>query len=73
MSSFAFASAWSAGTFTSGSTPVPSQLVWVIGLTARPLGTNRSKCGESCRRSPGLAPPPVVSPMIVARFRFFRF
>jgi hypothetical protein len=33
-------SASAAGTATSGSTPVPSQLVPVIGLTARPNGTD---------------------------------
>jgi hypothetical protein len=31
----AISSAWSAGTLTSGLTPVPSQFVFVIGLIAR--------------------------------------
>ena len=40
-------SASSADTFTSGSTPVPSQLVLVIGLIARPPGTNIMKWVET--------------------------
>ena len=35
--------AWSAGIPMSGVTPVPSQLVLVIGLMARPDGTKTSK------------------------------
>ena len=65
-------SAWSAGTITSGVTPVPSQFVLVIGLIARPVGTNMPKCSLRRKPPPGCAPPPVVSPMIVARFKFFR-
>jgi hypothetical protein len=34
----------SADTFMSGSTPVPSQLVLLIGLIARPRGTHTAKC-----------------------------
>ena len=58
--------------FTSGSTPGPSQFVFVIGLIARPVGTNILKCGPSLSPPPGLAPPPVASPTIVARFRVLR-
>src|SRR4029079_18972924 len=57
---------------TQGCTPVPSQLVFVIGLIARPVGTNIPKCSLRRKPPPGCAPPPVVSPTIVARFRFLR-
>jgi hypothetical protein len=65
-------SACSAGTSTSGLTPVPSQFVFVTGLMARPRGTNISKCSPTRTPPPGCAPPPVVSPTMVARLRFFR-
>src|SRR6059036_3769137 len=65
-------SAWSAATRMSGSTPVPSQLVLLIGLMARPLGTPTPRWGWTRRKPPGCAPPPVVSPTIVARLRFLR-
>lgn len=37
-SAIAFCKAWSAGTSTSGLTPLPSQSVRVMGLIDRPLG-----------------------------------
>ncbi|HEX9733504.1 MAG TPA: hypothetical protein VGG06_16150 [Thermoanaerobaculia bacterium] len=48
-------SASAAGTATSGSTPVPSQLVPVIGLTARPNGTDARtpSSGKRCMSTGG--------------------
>ena len=66
------ASAWAAGTLTSGSTPVPSQLVLLIGLTARAKGTRIKKSSLRISMRTGWAPPPVVSPTMVARFMFLR-
>src|SRR4026207_2043428 len=61
-----------AGTATSGLIPTPSQFVFVIGLMARPVGTKTVRSWGSGTPRPGLAPPPVVSPTIVARFRVCR-
>src|SRR5688572_18901795 len=61
-----------AGTFTSGSTPTPSQFVFVIGLIARPFGTTATKRSSISCGATGCAPPPVVSPTMVARLRFLR-
>ena len=62
----------SASTVTSGSMPVPSQFVFEIGLIARAKGTPMMKCSSIRWPDTGCAPPPVVSPTIVARLRFFR-
>jgi hypothetical protein len=43
MSALAFSSASPAGTATWGSTPLPSQLVLVMGFTPRPTGTMTRK------------------------------
>ena len=61
-----------AGTLTSGSTPVPSQLVLEMGLMARAKGTPIIKWSSMRWPETGWAPPPVVSPMMVARLRFLR-
>jgi len=57
---------------TSGFTPTCSQLVLVIGLIERAVGTNTMKSWPRGKTSPGLAPPPVVSPTSVARFWVLR-
>ena len=64
----AVASASAAGTLMSGSTPVPSQFVCVIGLIGRECGTLMTKFSPTGRGPTGCAPPPVTSPTIVARF-----
>src|SRR5580704_7328589 len=69
---WAVASASAAETFTSGSTPVPSQLVLETGLTAFAKGTPIMKWSSMRWPDTGWAPPPVVSPTIVARPRFLR-
>ena len=61
-------SASAAGAATSGFTPTPSQFVPVVGFSPRPPGMNIPKSGVSGAPPPGLAPPPVVSPTIVASF-----
>src|SRR5690554_1928047 len=72
MSSRALSSASAADTSISASTPVPSQFVFVIGLTARSHGTPIVNCSLIHSSHTGCAPPPVVSPTIVARSRTFR-
>src|SRR3954452_6357110 len=72
MSLSAVSRAAAAGTFTSGSTPTPSQFVCVMGLIARAFGTPMMKWSSMRRPETGCAPPPVVSPTIVARFCAFR-
>ena len=61
--------AFEAVVFTSGTTPTPSQLVFVTGLMARPVGINTRNFLLILNPPPGLAPPPVVSPTRVALFR----
>ena len=63
--------ALTAGTAMSGATPIPSQLVFVIGLMALPYGTQTEKWSLARRSPPPWAPPPVVSPIRVARWRCF--
>src|SRR5262245_18612956 len=71
-SRWAVCSAWSAGTGTSGFTPVPSQFVFVTGLIDRANGTPTPKWSVTRNPRVGCAPPPVVSPTIVARFCAWR-
>src|ERR1700690_3046833 len=68
----AVVSASAAGTFTSGSTPTPSQLVLVVGLIARANGTPIVNRSSMRWPATGCAPPPVTSPTIVARFSTLR-
>jgi len=48
------------------------RILFVIGLIARANGTPIWKCSLTFTPFTGCAPPPVVSPMIVARCRFLR-
>lgn len=60
-----------AGTFASGTTPTPSQFVPVMGLIEFPQGTLIAKSAKRPSEA-GCAPPLVVSPTTVTRFRACR-
>jgi len=50
----------------------PLQFVFVTGLIARPVGTKIASVSFTAYMPPGFAPPPVVSPMSVARLRVLK-
>ncbi len=68
----AVSSASSALTFTSGSTPTPSQSALPKGLIAFCSGMPMPKWSSMRWKTPAWAPPRVVSPTSVARFSIFR-
>ena len=60
------------GTLISGSTPVPSQLVLEIRIDRTADRDERCEMVMQANVAARVGTPPVVSPMIVARLRFWR-
>ena len=61
-----------ASTFTSGSIPVPSELMWVTELMARAEGHTAAEMLRDPMAAHGMRATCGVFPRIVARFRTFR-